>query len=641
MPSKYVPLVRDAIRLLDKFVASRQCLDDFIEDISKDLQSLDPQHMNFILDTVSGCIEHKPLLDVVVSLFYRSPESVSQSDFSMYHIVCYLTICFLDQLGLKCFGSIVQSLGVRKVQTFLLFLFSNLTTLVQEKWMGIYDAEHVQKQWIEPTLRWRPEIIALLEQLAVKASCVSQLRKAPTKTTEPQEFALTRPKLRAFPVPEIIPELDKVRLVPRTTYKVPKEMKILENIKHNNQQKNERLLYKVNNGKPFGSRSPHKFKHYQKVVSEIEESFNSKLKFNSFHSTQLPTTTKQSSWHIKMNSAAILRQGALVDRQLKQELQRMQCLVEGAQEPSAFLHWQNEMREKDLQEQLAKVECRRLEGCISHEEAVLCRSRLTAQNHAAAQLKKEEAAKLMHRYAVKRLQEEKEMKELVQQVSDGHKNAKAAKKKLHAMKQKIVKEVSEESQEHLRRAMTDAQAEMIRKCDIIRKIHAIESTSRPRSCSFNDRGTGGHELLGEMSLCELRERLALLKEAQSAERLQRQQNIHQQRDRRKQMLQHKLHTIQLHNNALRQATASRKEQTKPLQSCSQKVTVDESVVALQKRLEEKKRERNSLRDGDKSSSRPSHTGGSFSSGSCEPRDWGELEQMLAHQIEKHSSVSLM
>uniref|UniRef100_A0A3B4A6N2 Uncharacterized protein n=1 Tax=Periophthalmus magnuspinnatus TaxID=409849 RepID=A0A3B4A6N2_9GOBI len=394
----------------------------------------------FILDTVSGCIEHKPLLDIVVSLFYRSPESVSQSDFSMYH-VCYLTICFLDQLGLKCFGSIVQSLGVRKVQTqFLLFLFSNLTTLVQEKWMGIYDAEHVQK--------WRPEIIALLEQLAVKASCVSQLRKAPTKTTEPQEFALTRPKLRAFPVPEIIPELDKVRL----------------------------------------------------------------------------------SWHIKMNSAAILRQGALVDRQLKQELQ-MQCLVEGAQEPSAFLHWQNEMREKDLQEQLAKVECRRLEGCISHEEAVLCRSRLTAQNHAAAQLKKEEAAKLMHRYAVKRLQEEKEMKELVQQVSDGHKNAKAAKKKLHAMKQKI-KEVSEESQEHLRRAMTDAQAEMIRKCDIIRKIHAIE--------------TGGHELLGEMCLCELRERLALLKEAQSAERLQRQQNIHQQRDRRKQMLQHKLHTIQLH-----------------------------------------------------------------------------------------------
>ncbi|KAJ0044241.1 hypothetical protein NL108_004334 [Boleophthalmus pectinirostris] len=641
MPSKYVPLVRDAITLLDRFRESRQCLDDFVEDISKDLQSLDPLHKCFILDTVSGCIEHKQLLDAVVNLFYRSTESVSKSDLSMYHIVFYLTTCFLDQLGLKCFGSIVKSLGVHKVQTFLLFFFSNLTTLVQEKWVSIYDAEHVQKQWIEPTLRWRPEIIALLEQLAVKTACWSQLRKAPTKTTEPQEFALTRPKPRALPVLEIIPKVDKVRPVPRTTYKAPKEMKIIEDIKQNNQQKNERLLYEVNHAKPFESRSPHKYRHYQKVVSEIEESIHSKLKFNSFQSTPLPSTTKQSSWHIKMNSAAILRQGALVDRQLKQELQRMECLVEGAQEPSAFLQWQSEMRAKDLQEQLAKVECRRLEGRISHEEAALARSRLIAQNHAAAQLKKEEAAELMRRYAVKRLQEEKEMKELVQQVADGHKNAKAAKEKLYAVKQKIVKEVSEESQELLRRALAEAQEEMIRKFDIIRQIHAIESTSRTRSCSFDDKETGGHELLGEMSLCELRERLALLKRAQAAERLQRQQNIHQQRHRRKQMLQHKLDTIQLHHNALRQATTSRKGQTKPHQGCPQKVTVDESVLALQKRLEEKKQERNSFRDRDKSSTRPSHTGESFSSGSCEQRDWGELEQTLAHQIQKHVSVSLM
>lgn len=43
----------------------------------------------------------------------------------------------------------------------------------------------------------------------------------------------------------------------------------------------------------------------------------------------------------------------------------------------------------------------------------------------------------MRRYAEKRLQEEKEMRDLVQQVAEGHKNSKAAKEKLQKFKQRI------------------------------------------------------------------------------------------------------------------------------------------------------------------------------------------------------------
>lgn len=43
----------------------------------------------------------------------------------------------------------------------------------------------------------------------------------------------------------------------------------------------------------------------------------------------------------------------------------------------------------------------------------------------------------MRKYAEKRLKEEKEMRELVQQVADGHKNSKAAKAKLQEIKQRI------------------------------------------------------------------------------------------------------------------------------------------------------------------------------------------------------------
>lgn len=43
----------------------------------------------------------------------------------------------------------------------------------------------------------------------------------------------------------------------------------------------------------------------------------------------------------------------------------------------------------------------------------------------------------MHQYAEKRLQEQKEMRELVEQVVEGHKNAKQAKIKLQKYKQQI------------------------------------------------------------------------------------------------------------------------------------------------------------------------------------------------------------
>ena len=67
--------------------------------------------------------------------------------------------------------------------------------------------------------------------------------------------------------------------------------------------------------------------------------------------------------------------------------------MEGAREPSTFLQWQKEMREKDLQEELAKIERRRLEAGISNEEQAVARMRVMERNQKTAQLKKEEVGK--------------------------------------------------------------------------------------------------------------------------------------------------------------------------------------------------------------------------------------------------------
>lgn len=60
-----------------------------------------------------------------------------------------------------------------------------------------------------------------------------------------------------------------------------------------------------------------------------------------------------------------------------------------------------------------------------------------------------------------------------------------------------------------------------------------------------------------MSLVELRERLALLKEAQQAEQREKREHILEERRNKKQLLLEQLDTIDRHRRALAQAAAIR------------------------------------------------------------------------------------
>ncbi|XP_029900828.1 cilia- and flagella-associated protein 99 [Myripristis murdjan] len=623
MASMYGSLVKEATVLLDQFSADKLCLDDFMENASKTLQNMDAPDRNFLLDVVSGCIEHKKLLDVVVNAFYaQNGKCLSRGDRSTFVIICYLATFTMDDLGLECFSKIVKSLDTKKMHKFLSFFFdvTNLTTWIQGEWSHIYDAAFVEKNWIAPLLRWRPEIDILMDQLAARMSSGSRAKKAPVKTTEPQEFCLTKPKPRPLPMPEPIPQQEKPKPVPKSTHRAPKEMHTIEEIKQKNRQKAQELLYLANT-KQFECANPQKSEHTKKVMSEIKESFDSQLKFNSFQSSGVPASLKMnSSWPIKLNNTAIMRQEALYNRQVEEELRRMERLVEGAQEPSSFLQWQKQMRDQDLQEELAQLELRRLQGLISHKEAAMARTHIMERNQKAAQLQKEETAQLMQRYARKRLQEEKEMRDLVQQVADGHKNTKAAKQRLQELKQSIVKEVSEQSQELLRQALEEAQAELSRKFEIIREIHAIRSVPHMRHKFVDDTETGGHDLLGEMSLAELKERLAILKEAKQREQEERREWILEEKQSKQQLLLQQLDTIDIHRKALAQAAASRKEEKKARRGLQQAVAKDERVLALQKRLEEKQQEHLRLKQRESSKAKTSEQAAAHT-----VRSWKPLE----------------
>nr|XP_020752424.1 cilia- and flagella-associated protein 99-like [Odocoileus virginianus texanus] len=85
-----------------------------------------------------------------------------------------------------------------------------------------------------------------------------------------------------------------------------------------------------------------------------------------------------------------------------------------------------------------------------------------------------QTAELMQRCAERRLQEEKSMKELVEQVIETQKNVKVAQTELRKGRRRIAQEVTEENRELLQRSTEAAKEEQKRRCDLVSQLRALE-----------------------------------------------------------------------------------------------------------------------------------------------------------------------
>ncbi|NWR13610.1 CFA99 protein, partial [Emberiza fucata] len=557
----------------------------------------------FVLDTLAGCTEYKSILDVVVNAFYvQDGRYCPISERNLYIVICYLATFQLEEIGLQHFSRIVKSLDTAKMQQFLRFFFNDLylNTWIKDEWSHIYDSVYVKENLIDPLLRWQPKVQQLIEKLTDKLSNRSSTVKT-SRVTQPKEFNLTVPKPRAIPPPSPapLPVLPKRQPVPPSIYKPPKERKQLEEIKTKNIQK-----AKVTNTNQFrcATIKPEKREFLYRIISAMLVLWSQisceqylEVVWESILTQYFEELTKQpqdliDNIPIKLNTAAILREGALYQRKLEEELKRVENLQQGAGDSSEFLEWQKQMRGKDLEDQLAEVECRKLQGKLSYEEAVLAHQNVTQENKKKADLLREEKAELMHLYAEKRLQEQKEMKELVEQVMEGHKNVKQVKEKIQEYKQQIVQQVCEESGELLRQALEEQEEKNRKRYELIQQIRALESTPSIRHKFVDLTETGGHGLFGEMSVVELRERLALLKEAQKAAEEEKRDQIIHEKQAKEQLILDKLDQISQFRAELGRAAAFKQEEKKKSQS-GERPMKDERILNLQKKIVEKTMER--------------------------------------------------
>ncbi|XP_073747425.1 cilia- and flagella-associated protein 99 isoform X5 [Callorhinus ursinus] len=438
---------------------------------------------------------------------------------------------------------------------FLGFFFNplNLCSWIKDEWSLIYETAHVRENWIDPLMRWQPEVQELIHQLEEVMAIQPPLSKTKAKVTEPKEFNLTVPRPRAIPVPEPVPVMAKSKPIPRSTYQPPKERQLLEMTKRFNRWKAEELLLKANIEE---MRCAVPRSRGEPLMQDSKKKLQLQLMPRILKTPKL-TFYKPSEVLVKLNTAAILREGSLYQRQVEKELQRVDTLVDGARDFSEFLQWQKEMQAKDREEELATSACRRLQGKLSREEAILARQHLAQENKQKADQKKEEMAELKQQCAERRLQEERSMKELVEQVTEVQKNVKLAQMKLLKGRRQIVQEVIEESRELLQRTIQAAKEEQKERCELVSQLRALETQPVRKGKLVDLTQIPGYGLEGEMSVVELRERLALLKETQRREEEEKRDQIIQGKRARSQELQNTVEQISLCRAAMGRSAALR------------------------------------------------------------------------------------
>ncbi|XP_070607372.1 cilia- and flagella-associated protein 99 isoform X2 [Erythrolamprus reginae] len=570
------------IQQLNKFHPENENVGDFLDESAKVLQpfKVTNEIPVPVMDILCGCLQYKTVLDVVVDAFYiRDGKLCLLSERNMYFVICYLATFQLEELGLQRFSKIIKSMDRAKICKFLRFFFNmvNLQTWIKDEWSQIYDSVYVNENWIEPLEKWQPKIQELINQMdKIEDKHVTIV----LKKTEPHEFHLTVPNPRAILIPEQIPQQEKTKPVPKTTYKPPRMKQQLDMIKLKNRQQAEGVLLEANINQ-FSCAAPvFDYRCYMKAARIPVEKFEAqKIRF------------KTENTPVKLNTAAILREGVLYQKKVEQELQRIQDLLRGAQDPSKFLEWQQQLSEKELTQELTEAECRKLQGKLSYEEAILARQYCIQEKKKNAEQKREEKAEMHLQLEERCLQERKEKQKKAQQVAEGHKNVKQAQMKLQKCKQQIVQEVSKKSQDLLLQALKDEEEKYKKRYELIQQIRAIEYVPFLNNRFIDLTKTANHGVLGEMSIVELQERLALLKKSQQKAEEDKRDLIIHEKHAKEQLLLDKLDQICMFREQFGRAAALKQEEKKTKLPPRETILKEEQVLDLQKKIMEKSTER--------------------------------------------------
>eukprot|EP00842_Homolaphlyctis_polyrhiza_P004123 jgi/Hompol1/4711/HPOL_002301-RA len=363
-----------------------------------------------------------------------------------------------------------------------------------------------------------------------------------------EPFVLTKPRQRKLPEPtEKISTIVKANPIPKTLYEDSVEKKRLEIVKEENKRRVMKLYedaqkdaFKVATNKPSD--------RIQQIRDQVEQEQRAKFERERVKSSKTVPHSIHQQVPVKLTTAAILREDALVRKQRRCEEDAIAQAEIMLRDPAEFDAWKEELRIKDEENRLVELERRRLEIQMVHEEAYVARQDKIKENRekAVEVLAAKEENKAVSEAQKRDIDEQNKKKiEEVHVIKEGIIKAKA---KVIEDKTQIAAEVIKESQALLEQAQREAEEERARKSELIQQIRLLEKSIPSVGTVQKDvdlTETSGIGLLGEMSIIELQERLVLARLRHKDEEDRKRQEITEHKLKRIEQISLKLQEIDM------------------------------------------------------------------------------------------------
>lgn len=221
--------------------------------------------------------------------------------------------------------------------------------------------------------------------------------------------------------------------------------------------------------------------------------------------------------NVKLNVAALKREKHLIDMEEREYKERIDQMTMGLKDASEFNRWKSEMGEKDEIERLEHIQKKKIEMEMARELAIQARENQEKQNHALVNGMRAKMEVMMEEREINQQEIIVAKKDIIAQVHSNKEAAAEAVVDKQLDNKAIRDEVHRDIQEGLKQRQDEEAAQLAQRVELIRQIRELEKIPIQRTKGFDPTEAGGHGLMEEMSIAELRERLEFNKRSEQQE----------------------------------------------------------------------------------------------------------------------------
>lgn len=297
---------------------------------------------------------------------------------------------------------------------------------------------------------------------------------------------------------------------------------------------------------------------------------------------------------VKLTAAAVKREALALKQAEEKEQKRLKDLEWNQRDETEFMTWKREMDERDDVVRLDYIQRKKIEMELSREEAILAQQKQTYNNKLNAKAMKIDSNQRLD----KREQDLKELFDkkvlVVEQVHSQKDKASEATAQMKSENRSLRDEIHKEIQDALKRKRDEEAFEHRRKQELIRQIRELEKIPIVRTKGFDPTEAGGHGLLEEMSIAELRERIEFNKRQLEQETEKKRQDNLDKKDKEASELLETASKIQDARDKRKADNDLRKKQKKEAEEAleaKKKAIREQGLIEAYEKINKKKRDK--------------------------------------------------